>query len=323
MSYFTEGTLSDSFIYSIFNNNKEMSKSIMEAITKGRKLDASYFDEQILQIQRTRLSPLADKVLSAFENGDILFIYAPEIKITQSIPFVVIKLSGRMKGVVFLNNYGDIREGNMVTGGHAFTIQMRDFYVLMESAYIAKSYYEYPARLEKSIGLMRIGAAIYRDMMMRILNREFSVNTDMDLYQQVSFVIAKFFLTVVWTSNPNADLATNYAMSILLNPNKTDLLILNDQYDSAKITSVEELIKFISGMNPKFSDLRIRYFVQSYINTFKPGALLSMDCLPYFIFTLNAAMLKSMIFINQPIMSDIIKNNKNMNVYYSELAKIF
>lgn len=323
MSYFTEGTLSDSFIYGIFNNNQEMSKSIATAITKGQKLDRSYFEEQILQIKRTHLSPLADRVLASFENGEILFVYAPEIKITQSIPFVVVKLAGQMKGVVFLNNYGNIRESGMVNGGHGFSITMRDFYVLMESAYMAKSYYEYPTKLEKSIGLMKLGASIYRDMFMRIFNREFSVNTDPDLYQRISFVVARFFLTVVWSKNTSSDLATNYAMNILLNPNKADLLIVNDDYEKANITSVEELIEFISKMNPKMNDLRIRYFVQAYINTFKPGALLSMDCLPYFFFTLNATMLKSMIFVNQPIMSDIIKNNRNMNIYYSELSKIF
>lgn len=323
MSYFREGTLSDSFIYSIFNNNQEMSKSIATAITKGKKLDRSYFEEQILQIKRTHLSPLADRVLDSFENDEILFVHAPEIKITQSIPFVVVKLSGQMKGVVFLNNYGEIRESGMVNGGHGFSIQMRDFYVLMEAAYIARSYYEYPAKLEKSIGLMKIGASVYRDMFMKIFNREFSVNTDQDLYQRVSFVVAKFFLSVVWSSSTNPDLATNYAMNILLNPNKSDLLIVNDDYDKAQITSTEELIKFIATMSPKMNDLRIRYFVQSYINTYKPGALLSMDCLPYFLFTINATMLKSMIFVNQPMMSDILKNNRNMNIYYSELAKIF
>ena len=55
---FTEASLSDSVIYQTFNRNAEMTSTILSAIKNSVVIDSSYIEEQIIQMKRTRISPL-------------------------------------------------------------------------------------------------------------------------------------------------------------------------------------------------------------------------------------------------------------------------
>jgi len=78
---------------------------------------------------------------------------------------------------------------------------------------------------------------------------------------------------------------------------------------------------FIKSISPRLDTLSIRYFTEYYINTYRAPALLSMDTLPYMLFTLSTTYCGSFI-VNQPTINDIIKNTKNSNIFYNELSKI-
>ena len=321
MNIFYESTLSDSYIYGLFNNDLTMTKRISDAVKNGTVIDSSYIQEQILQIKRTRLSPLVDNVLQAYENGNILLIYSKLTKITQAIPFVVLKIAGKNKVVVFINNYGTITDSGEVNGGKALNVQMKDLYVLMEGAYLAWAYYEYPVKFQRSIGLMKLTNQIYTAMVMRILNKEYALSMNQELFNSVSYSVSRFYLERIWGSD-NHDLIFTYASQTCTNTvNKSNLLVLDDQYTQAKIQSVDQLMLFIKSISPRLETLNIRYFTEYYINMYKAPALLSMDTLPYFIFTLAATYCGSFM-INQPIINDIIKNIKNSNIFYNELSKL-
>ena len=67
--------------------------------------------------------------------------------------------------------------------------------------------------------------------------------------------------------------------------------------------------------------LNLRYFTDYYIRTYKGSAIFGMECLPYFLFTISSALLGSFI-VNQPIITDITKRIKNINIFYPELVKV-
>lgn len=321
MSMFYESTLSDSYIYGLFNNDLTMTKRISEAVKNGIVIDNSYIQEQILQIKRTRLSPLVDTVLKAYDDGNIILIYSKLIKITQAIPFVVLKMGGKNKVVIFINNYGSISDNSTVNGGKTLNVQMKDLYVLMEGAYLAWAYYEYPVKFQRSIGLMKLTNHIYTSMIMRILNKEYALSMNQELFNSVSYSVSRFYLERIWGSG-NHDLIFTYASQTCTNTvNKANLLVLDDQYTQADIQSVDQLMTFIKSISPRLESLNIRYFTEYYINMYRAPALLSMDTLPYFIFTLVATYCGSFI-VNQPIINDIIKNTKNSNIFYNELSKL-
>lgn len=320
MNYVSESALSDSYIYSMFNTNKSVTLRISEAYKTGKRLDSSYIEEQILQIKRTRFSPLVEKVLLAFEHGDIILLYSDTVIVSQAIPFVVIKTGSNNKALIFVNKFGTVSDNGEAYGGKILNIPMKDLYVLMEGAYLALKYYENGTTINRSTGLMRLTSNIYTSMMLRILNKEFALSMDQELYNSVSFIISRFYLEKVWEC-ANKDLIFNYACQNIISPNKMNLRLVDDQYTSAGIDDISELITFISKFSPRMAKLTTRYFVECYINNFKIPATLSMDTFPYFLFVLICAYNGSFL-VNQPIINDIIKNISSSNIFYNELSKI-
>lgn len=324
MNIICESTLSDSYIYGLFNNDLTMTKRISDAVKTGLVIDSSYIQEQILQIKRTRLSPLVDSVLKSYEDGDIIIIYSKNTKVTQAIPFVVLKMGGKNKVVIFINNYGSISDNGAVTGGKMLNVPMKDLYVLMEGAYLAWAYYEYPVKFQRSIGLMKLTNTIYTSMILRILNKEYALSMNQELFNKVSYCVSRFYLERVWGCE-NHDLVVTYALQTCTNTvNKANIMILDDEYSHSSpsgIQSVDQLMTFIKTISPRLDTLNIRYFTEYYINMYRAPALLSMDTLPYLIFSLSATYCGSFI-VNQPIINDIIKNTRNSNIFYNELAKL-
>ena len=321
MEIYRESTLSDSYVYSGLNNDLTLTKRISEAVKSGQVLDSSYIQEQILQMKRTRLSPLVDDVLRAFEDGTILLIYSKSVNVTKAIPFVVLKIGGKNKVAVFVNHYGSIVDSGVVSGGKTFNGQMKDLYVLMEGAFIAWSYYEYPVKFQRSMGLMKLTNLIYTSMIVLILNKEFSLSLDQDLYNKVSFCVSRFYLERLWGSD-NRDIIFNYALQTCTNiTNKSVMVIVNDEYTNAKIEDINQLITFIKTFSPKFDKLSTRYFLECYINTYKEQALFGMDTFPYFIFAVAATYCGSFL-IRQEVINNIIKNTKTANIFYNELSKL-
>lgn len=319
MAFFNESTLTDSMIYKMFNNNQEMTTRLANALKTGEILPASSISEQLLQIKRTHISPLSDDVIKAFDEGKILLVYNNKIKVPQGIPFVIMKTANGNKAIIFVSNYGNLSKPD-VEGKKYLNMSMKDIYVLMESSFIAYKYYEYPASIQKNAGLMKFCCSVYTSMLMRILNKEYALSLDQNLYNSVSFSISKFFLENIWELQ-NKDLVNAYASSGLNNINRVDLKLTEDKYETSKIQNISELIAFIQLLSPRLKTLNIRYFVEAYMNTFKPSAIISIDCLPYFIYVMIATFIGSFI-VNQPIINDIIKNTKGSNIFYSELSKI-
>lgn len=321
MKIYNESTLSDSYIYNGINTDLTMTKRIAEAIKTGETLDGSYIQEQILQMRRTRLSPLVDDVIRAFENGTILLVYSRTIKIPKAIPFVVLKMGGKNKVAVFVNNYGTISDSGVVDGGKSLTVPMKDLYVLMEGALIAWAYYEYPVKFQRSMGLMKLTNIIYTTMIVNILNREVSLSLEQDLFNKVSFCVSRFYLERVWGCD-NHDIVFNYAVQTCSTTLiRSSLTIVDDEYTNAKIENIDQLITFIKTLSPKLDSMNTRYFTECYINSYLDPALFGMDTFPYFMFAVAATYCGSFI-VRQNVISTIIKNTKSANTFYSELSRL-
>ena len=265
-------------------------------------------------------TPLVEKVLTAFERGDIILLYSDTVIVSQAIPFVVIKAGSSNKALIFVNKFGSISDNGETYGGKILNIPMKDLYVLMEGAYLALKYYDNGTIINRSTGLMRLTSNIYTSMMLRILNKEFALSMDPELYNSVSFIISRFYLEKVWECG-NKDLIFNYACQNILTPNKMNLRLVDDQYTSATIMNISDLIVFLSKFSPRLSKLTTRYFVECYVNNFKIPSTLSMDVFPYFLFTLICTYNGSFL-VNQPVINDIIKNISSSGIFYNELSKI-
>lgn len=319
MSVYQESSLNDSIVFKSLNNQSQITLLINECIKNGIILDSSYIEEQLLQIKKTRISPLADNVLRAYEQGEIILIYAKNMKVPQAIPFTILKMQGSLKAVIFVNNYGTLTTNDKAGGDQYLNMPMKDLYVLMEGAYTALSYNVYPIHFIKNLGLMKLCVTIYTQMFLRILNKEYALSMDKEVFNRVSFCISRFFLDNIWGST-NADINTAYSINIILGANKQDLMLVAESYNQANITDINQLITFLKTITRRLDKLTFRYFTQYYLQTYKAGALFGMECLPYFLYTIEATLIGSFL-VNQPIISDITKNIKGMNTFYAELSK--
>ena len=313
-------SLNSSIIFKTFSENGEIMTTITKCIKNGMVLDSSYIEEQMIQMKRTRISPFVDKVLNAYENGHISLIYSKNTRVPQAVPFIVLKQGTHMRAFVFVNNYGTVNAEHQAGKNAYLTMPMKDLYVLMEGAYTALTYFQFPAQVTKSLGLMKLCNTIYTEMFLRILNKIYALSLQQDLYNQVSFCISKYFLENVWEQK-NKQIATSYANSNLVSANKADMMITAELYDQSNITDIDQLIKYIQTLSPRMSNLNFRYFAEYWINMYKPGAVFAMETLPYFIYVIEASMIGSFL-VNQPAISQITKTVKGMNSFYQELSKV-
>lgn len=316
---FTEASLAESVLFQSFNNNNEMTQIITNAINKSIKLDRGYIDEQILQIERTRISPIAAKVLEAFDDEHIVLLYSTVKKIPEALPFFATKVSGKVVVFVFVNNYGTLSKANE-SGQRHLDISMKDLYALMEGAYVAYSYAVMPQKLQRNLGLMKLNLTTYTLMMMRILNKEYAISMDQSAYDKVAFCFAKFFAERIWMST-NDDVNITYAKSVITRGTTgVEISQVAAEYDASNIRNLEDLITFIRKISPRLNMLTLRYFMQCIITLYRPAATFGTEVLPYFMFTVTSSLLGSFI-VNQAIVSDITKTVKGMNNYYQELVK--
>lgn len=319
-SVFTEVALPESFLFQRFNSSSQLTQRIKKAISTGVKIERSMIAEQILQIEKTRISTLVEPVLKAFDDGDIVLIYSPDIKIPQAIPFMVTKAENKIRGFVFVSNYGTMSKSK--DQETYLNITMKDLYSLMECTYIAIAYAKAPQQISKKLGLMKTSTELYTSMLMNLLNGQRALSMDPAAYDKVSFCVAKFFLERVWMSD-NDDINFSYAKSA--NPssrgaNVLELTVLNDEYQSANIKNISDLISFLGKVTPRIGDMNITYFMDSFIRMYKGASVLGLEVLPYFFFIINSSLIGSFI-VRADIVTDIAKRTRGMNKFYPELVR--
>lgn len=317
---YNEVALSDSTMYKYFNTNGALTARLIDSIKNSEKIDEKMIEEQLIQIKRSRISPLYDDVINAFLSGDIVILYSNSNNILEAFPFFVTKTGHGVSAFIFINNYGKITSDLKNTSVKYVDIPMKNLYALMEGAYVAREFALNPKKFSRSTALMKICAEVYSQMFIRIFNKEYSLVMDEEASVKVTFAVAKFFLENVWPLT-SSELSFAYARTIATQKVNYDLSMLNDEYDSVGITTVESLIKFLSTVTPRMRALTLRLFTDQYMRLYHPGALFSMETLPYFLFTVESAMVGAFI-INQPIINDILKTVKGIKNYYPELLKV-
>ena len=312
--YISESSMEDSYIYGMFNDANAIATRLVKVLKDGVRVTEKNFEEQYLQMKKSHMSPLIREVLASFESGEIEIIRNDaSVKIPTSLPFIVRRIGSRVISTIFISSFTAVDEdGNL-------SIPARALYSIMESAYIGRQYHVNPGRILRNSSLAKLMCEIYLNMYMRVLNRDYAISLDKDLYNNVNYVVAYFFYTNMWEMNPET--AENYSLNML--PPSKNMIILNEMIDTLKETemkSLPQMFEFIKNMSGRMKDLNIRLFIERWINSYNSSALLAMDYLPYLFFVVSSTLMGSFL-VSQKTISDIIKNTKRINSYYSELSK--
>lgn len=312
--YLEENTLSSSYVFDRINPNQQITRTVLEALKKCTFLDKTNIEEQLLQMKNAKLSPLVTSVLRAFESGSIVLVYSEKTMVPTTIPFFITKIENELKGMIFLNRYGKMKENGSVD------ISYKTIYILMESAYVALRYAKNPSLIERNIGLMKICMKTYSAMAMRIFNKEFALTVAPSTYESINYCFARFFLEHLWGLKTDQNILHNYAMMVCLNkPDELEMVKMD--YDNTTIIDIVSLIDFVKTRFRQVGSITVRYYMERYINTYYQSALLSMDALPYLFFVIEHTLLGGFIMA-QPVMTDILRTIPTLKTFYSELSKI-
>lgn len=313
--YLKESSMEDSFIYKSFNASNGVVEKLVKYIKTAVLLDSSFIEEQYMQIKKLSISPLTQKVIEAYDNGDIELLYSRDVKIGTSMPFIIRRnASGKIVATIFIATFGVVDKDNNMN------IPVKQLYALMESAYVALEMQKNPTKIQRNAGLMRICASVYTAMFMRILNKLYALTTDRALHDKASYAITRFFLERVW-EYPNTGLIESYATADLKYIEQLDLDLTKQGYDSAQVKDLNDLILFVKTLSPRMGDLNTRYFIEQYVNTYHGASIMAMDYLPYVFFVIINVILSSFL-ISQTALNDLIKNIKGINKFYPELSKM-
>ena len=316
-SYYTEATMSDSFIYGLFNSSGEIQNRIMKALKEGIVLDKSFIEEQLIQIDRTRISPLAPKVLEMLDDGVIRLVYwkSTTQKMTKSVPFVIHKSSHGPVVSIFVSSFG-----KLVADDTRLDIPMKNLYILLESAFLAWHFTTRPQVFSRNTTIMKITNEVYVNMFMRVLNRDYALSLDIALHDKISFIISKFFLTKIWNSG-NKDIINNYALQTTTERRMDLLESVSMEFDSKNPENINELFNLLKEISPRMNNLTVRYFVERYLNTYGGSSVLCIDYLPYVIFAIDNTIIGGFL-LSQNTLADIVKNTKEIRKFWVELAKL-
>lgn len=314
--YVCENTMEDSLVYKTFNQANGVVDKIVKYLSSGVPLDKSYIEDQYAIIRRgAGISPLSQKVLEAFNNGDIEIIWNNTEKVGVAMPFIVRRKSdGKVVSTIFINAFATIKDDSILV------IPAKQLYGLMEGAYIALKLQTDPVKVMKNAELMMTTASVYTEMMARILNKEYALTLDKVLYDKVCYCIKRFYLECVW-EYPNTGLVSNYASSDLKYIQQFDLDALDATYSKMEIKTIAKLLEFVKSLSPRMSDLNLRYYIERFIKTYHGSSILSIDYLPYVFFVITNVVMSTFL-VSQTALNDIIKNTKNINRFYSELARV-
>ena len=323
MSLYTEAALTDSILYKTFNTRGEIQEKLIKALHNYTIIDETYIAEELLKMKRVRISPLVDDVISAFNNKEVILLFADnKIKIPQAFPFIVVNNKGNKTAYVFLNNYATLN--SVTTGSKNGSITIKDFknlYALMEGAFISLFFTRYPTRITNNSRIRDICLETYKQMFLRILNREYAISANQELYSKVGYCISRFFLMNIWGMTNIQNVQNLIVNSLGYGNTAYNLANLGDEYEDKGIDNIEDLINFISTLSPRLNSLSMTYFTKAYLMQYKAEAMFSMEVLPYLLFTIQTSMIGSFL-VNQPIINDILKNIKSANTYYAELVKM-
>lgn len=312
---FTEASLNDSDMFRQLNKSSSITTRIGKVIKTGVTLDKSYIEEQYLQITKTKLSPISDRVIKAFDAGEIRLIYNKTAHLTTAIPFIVLQMDGKSTACIFIADFCSMnKEGTMLN------IEMKKLYTIMEAAFIGLRYFGNPALFNRSSKLSKVTATIYSEMGLRILNREFALSLDKDSYDEVNYLLARFCLTKVLPLT-SAEVIHAYAAGCCKSPSNLSMELASDMYERGEIRSIEDLIKYIASNFPKMGKLTYRYYFERWISSFGMGTTLAIDSFPYLYYTIINVLLGSFL-VNVSGLSEIVKNTSGISHFYAEISRI-
>lgn len=319
---FYESSLTTSEIFNDENNginnigskNSVLQKSI-ELIKTTKHLTNEDIEASYIAVRQITDS-LTREAMKAFDDERIVLLYneVPSTRMTQALPFITLKTSKGFVTYVFVDKYISIsREGVMSMQAPV----LRD---LLTSALIANSLKNNYERLASSQYLQKILMEVYTKMVIRIINREFSVISDKIVSDTLQYWINRFFLTNILGAHDTPENIETISSKHFKFIDELKYSEIKNQYESTNPQKISELLEVLKLASPRMKTLNLGTFLSNWISYFYVPSMLAVDNIEYLIFMMIALLSGNSII--SIAASDIVKETKNIKSFREELLKL-
>ena len=317
IEYLRESTLSNSEVFQGLNNlgGKSSKDKAIELIKTAKHLSPDDLESSYI-ILRQMNDNLTRAGIKAFENDKVVIIYNnnPKLSLTQGIPFLTFKQSAGYITYIFADRFITLNRDGVLTIQSAI---LRDFLISGAISNGIKNNYR---ALSSNQFLAKLFMEIYSKLFTRVINREYSIGANKELFDSVQYFVNRFFLERVFESADNKQNIEKLASSTYKYVDEVKAAQNQQDYDKFNITKLSHLLLLINESSPRMKTLQLGTFLNAYCNYLYPPSLLGVDNIEYFI------MLVIMLIGGNNIIniaaSDIVKEAKGIKNLKPELEKL-
>lgn len=279
--------LSNSYQWNLMNGNNTITERIAEIMKTGVQVSPEQLNTTLKIIQNRVKSLVFNQIVSALSSGKIVMVYCEKTKVPLYLPFIVLKTQAHNQtGVVFLNHC------ECVPGETEYTADPRKLKVSLESCYFAVRMMELDLAHNPKLtapSLIRPASKIYTHAVTECINRKYTIKLDQTVYNQVFFMVSRFFINNVLGYNPDTSTVENFCLYELKNPDISSIRIVNDQFepdDFANFGKFMSKLVTIPQLQGRIGQMNVNSFVQMYITLYNAPMTLALEVFSYLVYNI-------------------------------------
>lgn len=313
---FQESTLSKSEIFGIFKTVGEPIEKAKNLIKNAKVLTNEDIETAYIQV-RQYANSLSRAAVKAFDNGSTVLLYndVPSLSMSQAFPFITFKHNNKYITYVFMDRYiQKTRDG-------VLQISPTVVHDLLIGALVSNKLRSDYISLSGNQYLQKILMEIYTKFVTRILNKEYGLGADKQIYDAVQYYINRFFLEKIFETNDSPENIERLSAYLLKYMDEMKMVEIKDNYEKANPETFSQLLELIKSLSIRMNSLTLKLFADKWINYYYQPATLAIDNIEYLIFMIIAILHgNSSIISIAP--SEIVKETKNIKMLQEELIKL-
>lgn len=303
-------SLSGSYQWNLMNQNGAVTNRIAEVLKEDKPVSPEQLATAFSTIRNRVKSPIMNQLMDSIKRGDIVMVFAEKIKIPLYLPFIVLQSSGKYTGVVFLDHC------ECTPGETEYNVDPRKLKVSLESCYFALRMMEMDSVHSTKLispDIIRPASKIYTHSVIECINRKYSIKLDQVIYNQVSFMVSRFFIGTVLGYNPDTSVMENFCLYGLKNPEISTIRVVNDKFtpdDMKNISSFITKLAEVPELKGRIGKLNVSSFVQMYVSLYNAPMTLALEVFPYLVYNI-LSVLQTTYVNNYHMLKNIIGDDGN------------
>jgi len=305
--------ITDSALFREVTSNTSVINSIKSIYIDRDKLDLGKLDEAINIINRRMTFATKGKVMSYLNNGDIILISNPLIKLPKYLNTLGKVYGNKVVAIVDIANYASLNKT-----AESYDIYPKTLFSLAQNGAVLLELVNNWNRYTSNTSIIKNGAIVYSKLVGKVMDKLFAIGIDNFKQDEIHFFLAKFFLLNL-CGKANSETIDNISYNACTN--KSSLKLIKEEEKKFDKDAYEDIFKFFESLKyvKGMQDLNVRSFIENWARMYGESTLLALDYLPSFI---------SMIFssvVNGNIAKDYIIESvvgKYVSPIYTEFSKL-